>query len=337
MMKILLTEEERMIKNMFRTIMQENHQEQADISWDTLIATGAFEMTLPAYLDGEDLEFGVEILLAELLGEHAASTLFFDSIFGFELLEAHYQTETPRELIGKKIGIVPADSLRMKVNKSTVDVAGTSEYIAFADQADYFLFIDATQYVVLKTSDLNPASYKFVQNKYMGEAYCYDLVLHTGSLPIFLAGQLDVNIYHHHMMKALLRYCAYFTGACERMIYTTIHYTAQRQQFGKPIIQFQTISHRLAALKAETIALNKLVIHAAFNVNEDELLWRNIKSLFQMTQQQAHKTVKECMQFHGAYGMTAQSIISLFYRRMMVNSLLWSKLPLQILERSYVI
>ncbi|MFD1989988.1 acyl-CoA dehydrogenase family protein [Paenibacillus nicotianae] len=320
MMKVLLNEEENMLKNLFYEIVQSNAENKIDELWRAVEETGALEIGLPAYLNGAELGFEAELLCAQTFGEFAYPDLYLENAFSRGLIIDHLKENVPLDWLNKKIIVLSDAKLHVSWIEQQMKIKGECNYIPFADQADYFLIIEQNQISLICN---NPEYIQYHVEKYMKESYLFRLEFMANLFTPVMTFPLSKDSLDEQYMKSFLRKAAYFNGICIGMIQTTIKYTRSRYQFGKPLLQLQTLSHRLALLQTEALAMNKLLIYIASLVNQSYSL-TNVQSIFNLNANQAQKTVKECTHFHGAYGMTFSSSSQKYYTQTMIQSLLWT-------------
>jgi acyl-CoA dehydrogenase len=87
-------------------------------------------------------------------------------------------------------------------------------------------------------------------------------------------------------------------GAAER----ALEYAKQREQFGRPIGDFQAIQHKLADIHTRTEAVRQMTYKSAWAVDNDE----NLTTLASMAKEFASRVAvdaaNECVQIHGGSG-----------------------------------
>ena len=95
-------------------------------------------------------------------------------------------------------------------------------------------------------------------------------------------------------------------GAMERQLETCIRYAKERQQFGKPIGKFQSISNKIADMKVQ-IELSKLMLYKIGWLKQNgkpAILEAAIAKLF--TSESYVKSSLDAVQIHGGYGFSAE-------------------------------
>lgn len=94
----------------------------------------------------------------------------------------------------------------------------------------------------------------------------------------------------------------------------TIKYLKERQQFGRPIIKFQAIRHRLAELATELEAARQLSYHVASKINMGEFPAKEISMAKYYATRVSFKIADEALQLHGGYGYTTEYPIERIWR-----------------------
>jgi alkylation response protein AidB-like acyl-CoA dehydrogenase len=133
----------------------------------------------------------------------------------------------------------------------------------------------------------------------------------TGAVGTPLPGSTDID---RHRDAAFLRHAAFLLGLADAALSLARDHSRRRQQFGRPLIDFQTVSHRLAALAAEAEGLVLLAHEAA---------WRHDTGLpggpypaqtAAAAADHALATTRLAVQLHGARGIVADDPPDVAYR-----------------------
>ena len=95
---------------------------------------------------------------------------------------------------------------------------------------------------------------------------------------------------------------------------TTIKYLKERHQFGRPIIKFQAIRHRLAEMATELEAARQLSYHVASKINVGEFPAKEISMAKYFATRVSFKIADEALQLHGGYGYTTEYPIERIWR-----------------------
>ena len=91
-------------------------------------------------------------------------------------------------------------------------------------------------------------------------------------------------------------------------------YAKEREQFGKPISEFQAVQFRLADMATEIEAGRNLVYKAAWLKDQDRPFAKEAAMAKLYTGELAHRVANDSLQIHGGYGFMEESAISRLYR-----------------------
>ena len=112
-------------------------------------------------------------------------------------------------------------------------------------------------------------------------------------------------------------------GGAQACLNTTLEYTQQRKQFGKPIAAFQNTQFKLADMATELQAARLMVLNAADALDGK---WANVRSQCAMAKRFATDTCfqisNQCLQLHGGYGYLRDYPIERFMRDLRVHQIL---------------
>jgi len=100
-------------------------------------------------------------------------------------------------------------------------------------------------------------------------------------------------------------------GAAER----ALDYAEEREQFGRPIAEFQAIQHKLAEMYTQTEAARQLTYKSAWSVdNEDDQLTMLASMAKEYASRVAVEVADEAVQIHGGAGYVNDFPVERFYR-----------------------
>jgi alkylation response protein AidB-like acyl-CoA dehydrogenase len=110
------------------------------------------------------------------------------------------------------------------------------------------------------------------------------------------------------------------TGASAAILERTVEYASDRQQFGRPIGQFQAVKHRLATVFGELVSTRALLYDAARLLESDD----ERQDLMVATARCASgdlslHAAESGIHVHGGVGFTWEHDAHLFYRRVQMN------------------
>src|ERR1051325_1058489 len=107
---------------------------------------------------------------------------------------------------------------------------------------------------------------------------------------------------------------AQMIGVAQGALRATTEYVKERQQFGKPLAEFQAIQFQLAQARAEVEAARLMVYNAARlkDAGQDIALEGAMAKLF--SSQVAERVTSQCVELFGGYGYTKDFPVEKFYR-----------------------
>lgn len=114
--------------------------------------------------------------------------------------------------------------------------------------------------------------------------------------------------------KGRLHISAICVGAAERMLEDALHYALERQQFGKPIGEFQLIQAMLADSKAEIYAARSMVLDAARRRDNKEDVSTEASCCKLFASEMCGRVADRAVQIHGGAGYVSEYAIERFYR-----------------------
>jgi acyl-CoA dehydrogenase len=125
-------------------------------------------------------------------------------------------------------------------------------------------------------------------------------------------------------LRGQLSRAALMTGAMQAVLEMTTKYVQVRQQFGKPVISFQAVAHRLVRM-AEEVELATLATSAAAARFQEVGLGAalEVSSAKGSCAAAAEEVVAAAHQLHGAIGMTREYPLHHFTRRLRAWSFEW--------------
>ena len=103
-------------------------------------------------------------------------------------------------------------------------------------------------------------------------------------------------------------------GHCQQALKLTLDYVRQRQAFGGPLWDQQTIRQRLSMLDAKTRAARQFMYHCAWRVTEGHDIVQDVSMLKALTGELVNEVVQTCQQFHGGMGYMRETPIERLWR-----------------------
>ena len=103
-------------------------------------------------------------------------------------------------------------------------------------------------------------------------------------------------------------------GHCQQALKLTLDYVRQRQAFGGPLWEQQTIRQRLSMLDAKTRAARQFMYHCAWRVAQGHDIVQDVSMLKALTGELVNEVVQTCQQFHGGMGYIRETAIERLWR-----------------------
>ncbi|MEQ8249031.1 MAG: acyl-CoA dehydrogenase family protein [Alphaproteobacteria bacterium] len=114
--------------------------------------------------------------------------------------------------------------------------------------------------------------------------------------------------------RGRLHIAAVASGIAERLIHDSTHYAKERQQFGKPIGEFQLVQAMLADSRTESYAARTMIMDAARRRDLGEEVTEEIACCKLFASEMVGRVADRAVQIHGGSGYIADHGIERFYR-----------------------
>ncbi len=113
---------------------------------------------------------------------------------------------------------------------------------------------------------------------------------------------------------------AYMAGAMQAILDLTLHYTQDREQFGRPLAKFQAIQHHLSDIAGETAACSAAVDLMADAMATDPVFGEGCQGDIAVAKircgEAATRVAAASHQAHGAMGFTREYVLGRYTRRL---------------------
>jgi acyl-CoA dehydrogenase len=103
-------------------------------------------------------------------------------------------------------------------------------------------------------------------------------------------------------------------GHCTQALKMTLEFVRQRQAFGAPLFDKQTIRQRLAMLDAKVHAARAFMYDCAWRVTQQQDVVQQVSMLKALTGELVNEVVQTCQQFHGGMGYMRETAIERLWR-----------------------
>jgi alkylation response protein AidB-like acyl-CoA dehydrogenase len=134
----------------------------------------------------------------------------------------------------------------------------------------------------------------------------------------------DGPLLDRQLQLALVMQLAETAGVAARVFDFTLQWTFDRYSFGRPLASYQEIKHRIADLRVVVEAIQATAAAAAHAVQEERADATELVSVAKSyVGDAAVSLIQDCVQLHGAIGVTWEHDIHLYLRRAMLNRVLY--------------
>jgi pimeloyl-CoA dehydrogenase small subunit len=129
----------------------------------------------------------------------------------------------------------------------------------------------------------------------------------------------------HVIDEAIAALCAEAVGTMQAMHETTLEYLKTRQQFGRPIGQFQVLQHRSVDMLVALEQARSMAMFAAVMAAEEDATERRRAMAAAKVQigRSGRHIGQEAIQLHGGIGMTMEYNVGHYFKRMTMIDMLF--------------
>jgi alkylation response protein AidB-like acyl-CoA dehydrogenase len=226
-------------------------------------------------------------------------------------------------------GTAPVIDARVEKRGADLMVSGTKAYVEAAAQAEHFLVTarsagGLTQLMVPRDTpglEVIPGRSIDMCRRY-GRLHL-DGVRVPSAAALGIPGDAGASL-ERQLQVAIALQCAETVGAAERAFETTIEYARDRFAFGRPVISFQALKHRVADM-FQWLEFSKAIseaLAAEIDAGGDEAA--RLASVAKVyVADHCLDIVDECVQISGGIGVTWEHHVHLYSRRIVVNRALF--------------
>ena len=210
---------------------------------------------------------------------------------------------------------------RIQADGDDFSVTGHKAVVYNAPNADFIIAtaLDENNELVIFLADksskaLSLKNYDTIDGRQASEIYMEQLsVTHD---QILARGNAAHHIVQSTLDEAVLALSAEYLGGMEEMLRLTLDYCKQREQFGQPISNFQSLQHHMADMFMLCELSRSLIYSAAIKMHENAedarmLLAATKVKVFKNAKEVAHKAV----QLHGAIATTDEYSVGHYLKR----------------------
>ncbi len=205
---------------------------------------------------------------------------------------------------------------------------GTKRYITNAPEADIFTVMARTD---PNTKDASGVTAFIVErdtpglslgpiDKKMGQrgGHTSDVIFENVKVPAtsIIGGKegMGFKTAMKVLDKARLNIAAVCVGVAERMLQDALRYAMQRQQFGRPVAEFQLVQAMLADCRTEIFAARSMTLEAARKHDAGERIATEASCCKYFASEMCGRVADRAVQIHGGAGYMAEYGIERFYR-----------------------
>ncbi|EED36787.1 acyl-CoA dehydrogenase [Luminiphilus syltensis NOR5-1B] len=198
-------------------------------------------------------------------------------------------------------------------------ITGNKAYISAGAVTDYFIVTAKLEgqlalFLVPKDAEgLTVTRYKTYDGRSAANL-AFDMELPFSSL--MARGDLARSAFMTMRDRAILGASAEALGAMQAALDTTVDYTRQRVQFGKPLSSFQALQHRMANMLIQIELCRSLVGAAcrALDAGSEDARRLTLAAKVKVTST-ARKVTQEAIQLHGGIATTDEYVVGHYFKR----------------------
>lgn len=172
---------------------------------------------------------------------------------------------------------------------------------------------------------LTPEQFSYTLNESVDPSRkLYSVSWQTSEANLIAEGDQAQCLIDGAMNRGALGVAAEALGLSQRMVDMTVSYTADRQQFGKPIGSFQAVKHLMANV-AVTLEFAKTPVYKAAYAVAEQLSNANVNVSHAKlaATEVAQLAARNTMQCHGAMGYTWEVDLQIFMKKAWVYNNAW--------------
>lgn len=272
--------------------------------WTKLAGTGAIAMGLPEDIGGGASNLDL-VLVAEQFGRRIAPVPFIEAAAaGHVLAQAG-----AADLIG---GVADGSAVATIALSPVRD--GRLRLVPAGAVAEIVVALDGDRLIAVRRQ---PGPRPHVEpSPNFGASPLADWLLDDGERIELAAGPEAIRLYADGVSLWQLLMAAALGGLRASALEVGLSYIKARKAFGVIIGSFQAIQHRLADLVVAGDGAQLLVYEAAWARDTGQPEAAALASMaFLFAADCAFRTTRECLQFHGGYGVTLEYDIQMYFRR----------------------
>jgi alkylation response protein AidB-like acyl-CoA dehydrogenase len=272
-----------------------------DALWQQLAALGLTGLTVPEARGGlgmDELDF---ILLAQECGYVALPEPLVNTVLVAAPVLAQLGTPDAEAWLAR----IAAGEVRVAVGCSEnglAEDAAQAQLLLWADPEAFYL-LEPDQYRARFNASVDPSRRLYAIERAAGVA-------------AVATGERAAELYRAVLDRGALGAAAQALGLAQRMIDLSVQYTAERQQFGKPIGSFQAVKHHMANVAVRLEYAKAPVHRAAYAIARQQPGASVAVSHAKLVAcEAAGLAAKNSIQVHGAMGYTWEVDLHIFMKK----------------------
>ncbi|MFT4564347.1 MAG: acyl-CoA dehydrogenase [Gammaproteobacteria bacterium] len=284
--------------------------------WDAVQDSGLSLASIPESSGGSGAQLLDAFNLLIVAGSYSTPIPFAETFLAAWVLE-NCDLAVPA---GPLTIVPPAQSSEFRLTRQSQQwrLSGTASRVPFARHAAGIVLVansSASEYALtLKPSQCEITHATNMANEARDSISCRDVIVDDRDVAE-VADPVSSNTLT--LMSALARACQ-MAGALDRILYQSINYVREREQFGRPLAKFQAIQHHVATLAGEAAAASVAAQAAAqvVDVHGIRAAELEIAAAKSRTGTAAGVGAEIAHQVHGAMGFTQEYPLHYATRRL---------------------
>ena len=272
--------------------------------WDAFESSGLSLANVPESLNGSGGQFSDSLLIIREAAKFAAPIPLADTLIASTLL-SELNAQVPKGPIGIGVG-----ELNFIEDPESVHVFGRVDALSFGNDCDHWLLIGEDQMCLVSRQTASDTVDVQTHRNIAGEPYV--TVIFNKNID---GGRLFAcpDVAERTQQLGAITRVQLMSGALSSMLELSVQYALEREQFGRPIAQFQAIQQQLAILAGEVAACQR----AADSLLQAPEIFNTAVAKSRVGDAVA-PVCDIAHQVHGAMGYTREHALNLRSRRLWV-------------------
>lgn len=272
--------------------------------WEAFESAGLSLANIPEALNGSGGQFSDSLLILREAAKFAAPIPLAETLIASTLL-AELNAHVPKGPIGVGVG-----ELNFIEDPNSIHISGRLDGLSYGNECDHWLLVNQDQICLIDRQSLSNMVGIQSHSNIAGEPYV-DVLFNKNvdGARLFACPNARERV---QQLGAITR-VQLMSGAMISMLELSVQYALEREQFGRPIAQFQAIQQQLAVLAGEVAACQR-----AADALLDESGIVNIAISKSRLGDAVAPVCEIAHQVHGAMGYTREHPLNLRSRRLWV-------------------